>query len=75
MPPNNTDPCAWPNPDIATQDRKHLIDDLRHAAYNGRGQYLDASDPTSLQQALEDTISSIADRIGTSAAVTFNTGT
>ena len=38
MPPNTTDPFAWPIPNTdATK-----IDDLRHAAWNGRGEFLSA---------------------------------
>ena len=69
-PPNNVDPFTWPNP--ATTPRAHVIDDLRHAAYNGRGDYLSAQDPEALVEALDTVITSIANRSGTAAAVSFN---
>lgn len=72
MPLNTNDPFTWPDP---TATRLNRIDDLRHAAYNGRGKYLDARDPNTLQSSLEDALANIADRIGSAAAVTFNSGT
>jgi type IV pilus assembly protein PilY1 len=44
-PPNNTDPFTWPNPTLSNADK---IDDLRHAAYNGRGEFLNAKRPEDL---------------------------
>ena len=67
-----TDPAAafsWPNPTAGDQQK---IDDLRHAAYNGRGQYLSAEDPNALASALLSTLGSIGDRTGSSASVAVN---
>lgn len=67
-----TDPAAtfpWPNPTAGDQQK---IDDLRHAAYNGRGQYLSAQDPSALASALLATLGSIGDRTGSSASVAVN---
>lgn len=44
------------------------IDDLWHAAVNGRGQYFSASDPTTLSKALRDTLNAISEDAGSSAA-------
>jgi len=60
---------AWPTP---TADTLSTIDDMRHAAFNGRGQFLSAADPQALIDSLNAAISDIADRTGTAAAVSFN---
>lgn len=70
MPPNRTDPFAWPTPD--TDPKK--IDDLRHAAFNGRGEFLSAQDPSQLVDGLRNALQSIQGRIGSAASVAFNTG-
>lgn len=49
--------CSWPAP---TDNSNANIDDLWHAAVNGRGTYFSASDPTSLSYALESTLSQIS---------------
>lgn len=61
---------AWPNPMDAQDDER--VDDLWHAAYNGRGKYLSAQDPTQLQRALDIAIQDIAERTATAAAVAVN---
>jgi type IV pilus assembly protein PilY1 len=70
-PPNTTDPFAWPSPGSTARAK---IDDLRHAAFNGRGEFLDASDPTNLISVLNDAISSIAQRTSSAASVALNSG-
>ena len=70
MPPNRTDPFAWPTPNTnATK-----IDDLRHAAWNGRGEFLSAQNPMQLVTGLRGALQSIQGRIGSAASVAFNTG-
>ena len=67
------DPAAafdWPD---ATAGNAEKIDDLRHAAYNGRGQFLSANDPATLSQAMSDIFTDIAKSTGTATAVAFNT--
>jgi len=62
---------AWPEPvkgDVTT------VDDLWHAAYNSRGEYLNAQSSDEFKQALNDAINSIADRTATAAAVSINSG-
>lgn len=49
--------CTWPTP---ASDSNANIDDLWHAAVNGRGTYFSASDPTSLSNALENTLGQIS---------------
>ncbi len=72
--PNNLDPLApgfnWPNPmDIEDDDR---VDDMVHAAYNGRGLSIAAQNPMQLYQALSTAIDDIAQRTATAAAVAVN---
>ncbi len=70
MPPNTTDPFAWPRPN---SDPKR-IDDLRHAAWNGRGDFLSAQNPVQLITGLRGALQSIQGRLGSAASVAFNTG-
>ncbi|MBS0550937.1 MAG: pilus assembly protein PilY, partial [Proteobacteria bacterium] len=48
------------------------IDDLLHAAVNGRGAFYSAKDPDKFAQALSDTLAKIADRTSSAAAVATN---
>lgn len=59
--------CYWPTP---AADSNANIDDLWHAAINGRGTYFSAKDPTSLATGLASTLNNIPaqPRDGTSAA-------
>ncbi len=70
---SDTDPTDinfdWPNPDTGDAEK---IDDMWHAAYNGRGLFLSAQDPQELADSLSDAISDIAARTGSAAAVAFN---
>ena len=68
-PPNRTDVFAWP---AVASNTSSTIDDLRHAAYNGRGQFLSAKNPNDLTTALQNSIGSIGDRTGSSASVAVN---
>jgi type IV pilus assembly protein PilY1 len=70
-PPNKTDKFNWPDP---FDSDAYKIDDLRHAAFNGRGEFLDASNPANLVDALNGALSSIADRTGSAASVALNSG-
>ncbi len=79
--PSDTNPTApgfaWPNPMCSpscstAQENARRIDDLWHAAYNSRGLYLGAGNPTELSKALTDAIANITDRTGTAAAVALN---
>jgi Tfp pilus tip-associated adhesin PilY1 len=49
----------WPQP---TSNTSTTIDDLRHAAWNGRGEYLSAANPQALIDALNNIAQSIAGR-------------
>ena len=48
------------------------IDDLRHAAFNGRGEHLDASSVNELTQALISAFEEFSQGSGTASAVSFN---
>ncbi len=60
---------GWPTP---TPNAIETVDDMRHAAFNGRGQFLSAKDPQSLIDSLGQYIADIQARTGTAAAVSFN---
>ena len=66
---------AWPDPLATGAKDAYKIDDLRHAAYNGRGKYLEASDPDKLVAALKDMMNNIVARTAATAALSFNTTT
>ena len=62
-------PFAWPQPVANTST---AVDDMRHAAWNARGEFLSARDPQTLISSLSAALESIADRTGSAAAVSFN---
>ncbi len=72
----NNDPNAppapqWENPSSCEACGKK-IDDLWHAAVNGRGAFISAADPEQLIEALSDIISNINGRMASGAAVSIN---
>ncbi len=54
---------------------KSKVDDLRHAAYNGRGQFLSAKDPTQLSTALSTALNNITGGISSASSVAVNSRT
>ncbi|MFW6113433.1 MAG: pilus assembly protein, partial [Actinomycetota bacterium] len=60
---------SWPNPFDGSSEK---IDDLWHAAVNGRGEYLSANDPESLVKALLSIMQNIASRTGSASSVSIN---
>lgn len=70
MPADTTSPFAWPTPN----NNAALIDDLRHTAWNGRGEYYNAQNPDELITGLRGALQSIQSRLGSAASVAFNTG-
>ncbi|MGP8323536.1 MAG: PilC/PilY family type IV pilus protein, partial [Methanosarcinaceae archaeon] len=73
------DPADWPNcpntcpdpwPDTETDQGK--IDDMYHAAVNGRGAYLSAENPKALVDALKVLQEAIEEKIGSGASVSIN---
>jgi len=63
---------AWPAATSTTSDASK-IDDLRHAAWNGRGSFLDASSPEELVDSLQNIFDEIQAGTGSASAVAFNT--
>jgi len=61
---------GWPNPDVLNNSSTvtERIDDLWHAAVNGRGKYLSASNPDSVVKAIRDTLAQISQNNGSGAA-------
>ena len=59
--------CNWPAP---TSGDQTTIDDLWHAAVNGRGAYFSATNPASLNAGLSSALSGVSARSGSSAAAT-----
>jgi hypothetical protein len=60
---------TWPNP---TSNDLHKIDDLWHAAVNGRGKYMNASRPDELVKSLLDIMNDIGTRVGSGSSVSVN---
>ena len=71
----DTDPTNagfnWPS---VTADGPTTIDDLWHAAYNGRGQFLSPGNPEQLITSLGAALNSIADRTASSSSVALSSG-
>jgi type IV pilus assembly protein PilY1 len=59
--------CNWPVP---VNNSPPAVDDLWHAAVNGRGTYFSAKDPASLYSGLSSALAAIAQRLGAAAAAT-----
>ena len=59
--------CNWTTPVTNMQPN---IDDLWHAAVNGRGTYFSATNPRTLNAALTNALSGVSARTGSSAAAT-----
>lgn len=55
----------WPTP---VADSETALDDLWHAAVNGRGVFFSAKDPNELSAAIAETLSSVNARVGAGAA-------
>ncbi len=59
--------CNWP---IPVNNSPPAVDDLWHAAVNGRGTYFSAKDPATLYSGLSSALAAIATRLGAAAAAT-----
>ncbi|MBK7492089.1 MAG: pilus assembly protein PilC [Nitrosomonas sp.] len=60
---------TWPDP---TTGDAVKIDDLWHAAVNGRGEFFSAADPTAFTNALTSALKTIVARTGSASAVAAN---
>lgn len=63
---NATPAPPWPN--NIDKDSKETLDDMQHAAFNGRGLFLNAADPQELINSLADSIADIEGRTTFSAS-------
>ncbi len=74
--PSVDDPASsgfsWPNP-ISGDNDPRKIDDLWHAAYNGRGEFFNAQDPAALAEGLKAAFESVTRGRSASSSVAFNT--
>jgi len=61
----------WPDPFSCSNCQKQ-IDDMWHAAVNGRGIFLSAEDPGELVSSLTDVMQNVLSRIGSGASVSIN---
>lgn len=61
----------WPNPIAYTEGER--IDDLWHAAVNGRGEYYNAHNPDQIVKGLTRALSSIGAKLGAGAAAATST--
>ena len=61
---------SWPDPTAGDAEK---IDDLLHAAVNGRGLFSSANDPQAFQRAMDNIFNDISSNSGTATAVAFNT--
>jgi type IV pilus assembly protein PilY1 len=55
----------WPSPNA---NRPSALDDLWHAAVNGRGVFFSASNPSAIATGLAETLSAVQQRVGAGAA-------
>ena len=70
-----TDPAFnWPASPDPQADDPSTLDDMWHAAYNGRGLYINASNPGQLTSSLRSAIASISGKVGTAASVATTSG-
>lgn len=60
----------WPKP---TADSPSALDDLWHAAVNGRGLYFSAKQPDELVSGLRQALAGVSDRTGAASAATTST--
>ncbi len=60
----------WPRP---TSNSSSTIDDLWHAAVNGRGSYFSAKDPDAIISGFNEALSSITAKLGSAAAAATST--
>jgi type IV pilus assembly protein PilY1 len=67
--------CNWPVPGMDGSSNGYIanIDDLWHAAVNGRGAYFSATDPASLSTGLANALAGINARKGAAAAAATST--
>jgi type IV pilus assembly protein PilY1 len=79
----DTDDDGYPNPALAVNNTwgadpdtsdQGKIDDLWHASFNAKGDFVNAHTPGDVVAALQDSLAEISDRVGSSASVATNSG-
>ena len=67
--------CNWPFPGMDSNSNGLIanVDDLWHAAVNGRGVYFSATNPTTLSAGLSNALTSVNAKIGSAAAAATST--
>ena len=68
--PSDAGFAGWTNPSTSNATK---IDDLWHAAYNGRGEFFSAQYPETLSTAISSALTSASKGTSSAAAVAFNT--
>ena len=69
--PTADDFPGWPE---VEENTGLTVDDLWHAAFNGRGAFFSAQDPDAIITAMQDVFDSIADRSASSSSVALSSG-
>lgn len=69
VPANPTTPFGWPDPFAGPLEK---IDDMLHAAKNGRGEFLSAGNPQELQAAFEKAFLAFTQAASSASAAAFN---
>ena len=78
----DSDDDGWPNPPLDVDDDWTLssnadlnkVDDMWHAAWNGRGEYHSSKSPQDLRRNVADILLDIGDRFGGAASAAANSG-
>ena len=65
---------TWGDDPLVSTNEAGKIDDLWHAAFNSKGDFVSARTPQDVVDALESSLAEISDRVGSSAAVATNSG-
>lgn len=73
---NSNGAYVWPDPladDVSTNSYQARVDDLWHAAVNGRGKYFSAADPDEIVTSLTAALNNIQAKVGAAAAAATST--
>lgn len=73
---NSNGTYVWPDPqadDVSTNTFQARVDDLWHAAVNGRGKYFSAADPEDVVTSLTAALNNIQAKVGAAAAAATST--
>lgn len=62
----------WTNPWAVSTENRNKIDDVFHAAVNGRGMFINAMDPEEVSDGLEAALGAIGQSTGSASSMAFN---